>query len=275
MPKILIDNNCKLQAGILGDLMIHKNHRVFGPTLIILKTAIKHAFDNGFDIIYTLPNNDSIKIIERVGFEETKKMSTFVKIIDVPFYFRKYCWKPFSENIGFLAKKCIQIFSKETYVSYRGLINERNEFDSYFDDFFEKYQSTHLSLISEKKAAYLQWRYFENPLTKYRVLVHTEKFDMQIHGYLIFSIKNRMVSIYDILSVKKDTYKYLLKKVIQIANDEDCNAIYFTVPKKSRWPNLLRLYWYVDIKNDWSMYSICKKNISIDTWDFFQGDRNL
>ena len=90
MPKDMLVDGSPVRACIMGDYMIGGRYRVFGPALDLQKAVTKDFSNLGFRFIYTVPNQASIKIIERMGFVEMMRLRTLIKPVKALPYLKKY-----------------------------------------------------------------------------------------------------------------------------------------------------------------------------------------
>lgn len=275
LPKVIYFNNRAFSGAIMGDLMVHKDHRVFGPTIKLCKAAVNYVQDHNMDFIYTIPNADSIQIPHRVGLKESIELNCYAKLISISYYLNKYLPDFICKITAPLIELFFRLISKETYIRLTGIFNEVSESGSFFDELDQKVRNTSDSLISDHSSAYLKWRYYQNPLNSFRILTYREGSDKGLAGYIVFSEGNDSIEIYDMFCLKNEYVDYILKKIIQIARKKKCRAIYFTVPGKSQWPKKLFSYRFIDAKSRMKVCWMAYNGISLDNWDFFQGDRNI
>lgn len=275
MPKDIHWNSRTFHGVIMGDLMIHKKHRVYGPTLSLLKSATKLVFDHQLDFIYTIPNPDSSKVIERAGLESSVALHDYIKPINIGHYLVKYIPSFAAKTASLLASPFFHVFSKEIFTSAKGFFEVATIVDDSFDEFWEIFCNASKKVTGCYDLKYLRWRYCQNPLQPFQILTYRKSRKDTLSGYLIFTISNNGMVIYDILSLKEEYIYKMLKKAIQIAREKKLHAIYFTIPPKREWPRILKSFGFINAKASMQVCWLSDSKIPFDNWDFSQGDRNI
>jgi len=275
MPREMSLNGQIIKAGIMGDFMTGSQYRAFGPALDLLKTVIQKKTDLGFQFIYTTPTPESIKLAQRVGFKDIVKLYYLAKPIYVTYYLKKYMNTSVAKFVAPITEQVLKLTSKETYTLAKGHFEEVTTIDESFGVLWNKIKSDETGLIVNHSSAYLYWRYFKNPLYKFRVLTYRSDSKGEFLGYIIFSLRDKKMDIFEIITLQKDSADKLLKKIILIARREECQAIYFRLSETNLFINKLRQFGFYDTKDNGCILFFGKNNSLYDQWSFFEGDRNI
>jgi hypothetical protein len=275
MPKELLLNGRTIRAGILGDFMVGKKYRVFGPALHLIKEAIASMKNLGLELIYTIPNNGSKKLLERAGFIDIDSLYYLVRPINMQNYIKKYA-NPFVAKIiapfiGLYKK----YFSGEHFTLGKGCFEEVSRANELFDALWEKIKNKQIGIIGEHCSKYINWRYFQNPLYKFKVLTYKKREDGPILGYIVYTIYDNKLEIFNITSLYKNCTVRLLKRLAFIADQAYCNGIYITISKNNKWFNTLKSHLFFDTKYDMKLYFIGNKALLSNKWHFLGCDRNI
>ena len=83
---------------------------------------------------------------------------------------------------------------------YPSRVSELFYVDEQFDQLWEE-RRTDYDIIIRRDRSYMNWRYFLNPMEKYRLIVHVE--NEQIQGYAIFKRYEDEIQIVDLLIGKE------------------------------------------------------------------------
>ena len=75
---------------------------------------------------------------------------------------------------------------------------ETETFGNEFDLFWERLKTCGYGVLAKRDASFLAWRYMDNPSMKFRVLVCRQRDSGNLLGYVIFSINDCKVDIYDV-----------------------------------------------------------------------------
>lgn len=275
MPREMILNGEAISAGIVGDFMISSRYRVFGPAIPLLKMVVENKTNLGFQFIYTIPNPASIKLAKRVGFSDKTKLCCLVKPINIKYYINKYLSKKLAGSVAWMVEQVLMLVSKETYIIPNGYFEEVSSIDEVYDVLWDKIKNYKSGLYGVLNSKYLYWRYFQNPLRKFRLLSYKTKRDGELLGYIIFSLSEKKITIYEIVTLGKGYDGQLLKKLIHIGRKEACQAIYINLSEGNHMINRLKRFLFVDARNETSILTFCKDSISCNEWSVFDGDRNI
>lgn len=274
MPRKLFNKGKIIRAGIMGDFMIRSKDRIFGPSLMLPKFAISKGFDTGFDIIYTIPNSQAQKLIERIGFEKGMALKLMVKPLLTKHYLEKYLIIPFAKLAAPICDKLIILLAKETCSCGGGIVGEENSVDSSFDELWEIIRDRCQGIIGDHSGEYLRWRYFQNPQFVFRLLTLRGRNNILL-GYLIYSMGNGKLEVYDILVAEKSHALLLLRKLSGFARSEGGQAMYLRVSANSPLFLLLARCLFIKVRDDVKVHIIKKPDINLDEWSFFSGERNI
>jgi hypothetical protein len=275
MPKELLLNGRVVRAGMLGDYMIGGPFRVFGPALDLQKAVIKNFSDLGFGLIYTIPNEASLKIIQRMGYAEMTRLYSLVKPIKALPYLKRYINPAVARIVAPIADLVMKIGSKETYVASEGVFEETSSAGDSFDRLWKSFGPNHRGIIGDHSSAFLMWKYFQNPLKKFRVLGCKKDEKGDLLGYAFFAVQNDRMEIADIITLQKSCANGLLKQLIAKARRENCTSIGIMLSEDNSWLRRLKGFLFLDAKNYASVYGYGEKDVVSQPWQFFEGERNI
>ncbi len=273
-PRNMILNGKHIKAGIVGDYMIGDQYRVFGPALGLQKMVIDSMSKYGFDCIYTIPNIASKKMAQRAGYVCVAELMHFVKPVLTALYIRKYLNNRASELIGLVLDFMLKLISKDTYIKLDGCYEEALTIDASFDVLWKKVKKNTTGLIGDHSAEYIDWRYLKNPNNNYHILTHRKKPEGELLGYLVFSMNNGKIEIYDIISSGISSKERLLGKIIHIARKDNCKSIYIRLSKSSQFINNISKYIFYNARNDIELYAVSDDVSCFEKWEYSEGDRN-
>jgi hypothetical protein len=274
MPRTLYVDGKPTRAGILGDFVIKDKYRVFGPTMKLIKTAIETSSELGFQCLYTIPNSESVKVIERAGLSDLGSVFYFLKPIYSYRYLQKVMGPTLAKIFAPLLDFGIWITSKNTYCSPRGYFYEVQNADLSFDRLWDRIRESFEGIIGERRADYINWRYFQNPHYMFTILAYQEREGGDLCGYLVYSIHNNAIEIFDIISADQRHQLKLLKQVEKIARQSHLDTIYLTIFNNSLI-KILKRCWYIDSKYRFNLFFKGDLELNDRTWLFFAGDRNI
>ena len=274
MPREMVLNGKLVKAGIVGDFIVSNSYRVFGPALNLQKTVLESMSILGFDYVYTVPNQASIKMNQRAGYISAVKLVQFVKPVRSAQYLQKYLNDKLSIYVGYVLDFALKIFSKETWFFSTGHFDEIKTVNASFDAIWDEVKKLETGLIGNHSAEFIDWRYFKNPISAFRLITLRSKSEGKLLGYIIFSMIDGKIEIYDIFSLKKSNKNKLLRKIIHVARREKCQAIYIGLVENSLDIRNLQRFMFFNSKNDISIL-VFGEDVSIfSQWAFSESDRN-
>lgn len=276
VPRQLYAGGTSIRAGIMGDFMVGKRYRAFGPYLMLLKEAAGSRTDLGLDCIYTIPNSVSRMPCERAGLEKAKDLFCFVKPLMEQHYLEKAAPAVVAAALGHVVSASLKLTSRELVVSPRGVREEALRFDAAFDALWSTLRERTGGLMGDRSAPYLTWKYAQNPLRRFRLLTYREGAAAQLGGYLIFTLfENNKHEVYDICALDDGIVERLIAALVGIARAEKFQAIYFRASLSSRTLRLFKRFRFLKTNDALELYYSGRPGLSLTSWDFFSGDRNI
>lgn len=102
-------------------------------------------------------------------------------------------------------------------------VREVTSFDENFDDLWKRVHQSRKIMV-KRDSFYLQWRYFANSKSKYRVMIYHEK--DRLLGYSVFKRYDNEIQIVDLLTMPDVSIgKSLIQQTVNVAIKEGCVAI--------------------------------------------------
>jgi hypothetical protein len=274
LRQMFLDGKPK-RVGILGDFIVTKNFRVYGPGLLLPKTVLERYTSLGFDGLYTIPNAESLKIMIRVGMTERDNIRHLIKPLALQSYLR-------SRHVGLLASVfaplgnlALRFLSRETYALRRGIVREESDVDESFDALWAEVKSRHPGLIGDRSAVYLRWKFLRNPLLGCRVITVRAGAEETLRGYLLFEITGDRLAVVDLLAAERPFILSLLRATARIARVEGCKAIYLRIGSHDPVISLLSQCLFVDARDELRVFVHAPEKRLFDHWYFVDGDRNI
>lgn len=276
MPRNFFYDGEEMLFGIMGDFVVEKRHRGFGPGIQLPKYVLGRAKELGFKLVYTLPYYDSLKPIERAGFKLKIKLGWLIK----PLMFNNYLSNSAAAR---LLNLCTRVFDMMCSALVLNSVVMGNDYftvaeviDDSFDEFWAELKRRERGVLGSRDSRYLEWRYMQNPLVKFKTLALRCKVTKELSGYVVFTKGDNKLNIYDI-QCKRNRVKYLLlQKLVQIAREEGCEGIYLLSSVGARDSTTLKVFGFIPHEEEHSLYyAALGSEMNLEAWWFFQGDRNV
>jgi RimJ/RimL family protein N-acetyltransferase len=276
MPRDVFLNRKKARAGILGDIMVQSKHRGLGVGLRLVRATVEHMAELGLEFVYSIPNEASRKTMERAGLRGIGMLQTMVRPIRAEYYLEKHLNPIIAKAVSAIADQAMKLISRETYVRPKGVFEELRSFDEAFGRFWErKIAEDADGAIGDRRPSYLTWRYLKNPEHDFRVIMFKRDGDRDLEGYLVFCIDFGKMRIYDIFALEEEAVEALLKRAVTLAREEKCHGIYVEVFERNPLVKDLKLFRFMDTKDDARILALGCDQLMNGEWLFFAGDRNI
>jgi len=276
LPRKLYFNGKPLLAGALGDFMVDEKYRVFGPNLLLVRTVLAALDDLGLSFIYTVPNESSRMVAKRAGVRYSTRLDCYARPIDMSFYLRKYVPGPIAAIMSPAADLLLRLSSREIRRAPAVDVEETGEIGEAFDRIWDRMREERTGLIGDRSAAYMRWRYGDNPLSDFRFITCRMRGERDLSGYAVFSVREEnKVDVYDLQAFGDDCIAGLTRKLIAIGRAESRQAIYYIAPDWSPMFGELKRYRFFDTKDTLLLGFFGEPDISLEDWEFTSSDRNI
>jgi hypothetical protein len=274
LPKHMIRNGRIIHAGILGDFMVHSKYRVFGPNLLLLKTALAGMADLDFALLYTVPNAQSVQLIKRAGANSVGSFKNFVKPLEVKHYLSRHMDQFSQSLLAPFVGIGLRLISKDTYISSKGFFEEIFRIDASFDLLWNSVKDR-LTLAGDHSAAYLGWKYLLNPHNDFRMLTFKESAGESLLGFLVFTVDQNRLNIYDMAALNKASINKLLMQIVRIGRMENCFSVNVEIFETNPLLTSFRSFGFLDAKTDFVVFSSGEEQWPDSGCYLFSGDRNI
>jgi len=177
-------------AGVACDLAVNKDHRFLQPALL-LQRALLSAAHAGVRVVYGLPNPAGASVLKYVGYREFCSVHRYAKLLRVSHYLERS--RKFGAVVPFIGRMADHGFAV-LQLFRRGRQNAQVTqvfpcFDERFDELWSRVGSAHPALTVRDRQ-FLNWRYHECPLRRYKTLGLLTKDESRLLGYLIYYVEN-------------------------------------------------------------------------------------
>ena len=274
MPKEFNLKGKRFLAGIVGDFVIKKQYQVFGPSITLLKEVILKHKELKYDFLFTLPNPAAEKVCIRAGFMKLDITDRFVKVINpgkkIGKYFPKILRPALEPILDFIYK----FISTETFI-LQGLkeIQIENAEKLNIDAVIEKKMDQYSKGIQNKK--YFDWKYFRNPLNKYKLSKFELKYSGKCVGMLFYTENKSIIHIYDFLEMENGYLKNITRKFINTKRKKKYESISIRLIEKSILAYDYRKLGFIQRNEKLPILFAGKPENMPTNWLFMDGERNI
>ena len=186
-------------AGILSDFAVSKAHRTAAAALAVQRRLMADSLLR-FDFIYGCPNKEAEPIFKRLGFHTVAATASYSRVLRTGDKLTAVVRSRWLANIAAafadkaLAASDARVLLRRPFF-FRAELTDRA--DERFDDLWRRARH-HYGITGERSADYLNWRYADFRTTRHRFFVVSERKSRRLCGYVVFSVKDNVVSIDDL-----------------------------------------------------------------------------
>lgn len=272
------------QAGIAGDFLVNKKHRVLKPAIMLQRSAISAADKRDVDFIYGFPNNAAEPIIKRVGYRLLSPMTRLVKIIKTAPQLRKLGLNEYWVNLlSPLLDFLLRLISIETwYRGNRGFICEEvKDFDERFDQLWNR-EKSQFAIAGERTASYLRWRFIEAPHdAENKVFAIFDSQKSVLKGYIVYRYQHNSVQIRDFLFAEdKKAILVLMTSFLRHVRSLSPDSLMINLLENNNIIQKMKRFGFMKRQSDGNVYLYCTDKVwqeltlsgHPDNWLLMQSD---
>lgn len=216
LPRQMLVEGTIVTGGVLADFAVTKAHRIAGAALAIQRALAKGSLPAGIQFLYGYPNAKSVVIFKRLGYRVVGESSLWVKPLRSAYKLRERVKNPallratsavVDVGLG-SADRALSLFhgavrrARGDHRSYAVL--ELDRADARFDDLWQRARAGY-SVIGEKSAHYLNWRYTEFTTRRHRFYCLTDRATGRLRAYVVYTTRDGTASVEDMFGEDLDT----------------------------------------------------------------------
>ena len=239
-PRRVLVDGLLVSAGVLADFAVTKTHRVAGAALAIQRAVAKGSFPAGVQFLYGYPNAKSVAIFERLGYRRVGESTFWVKPLRSAYKVRERVQSPvFAGALSTVLDGGLDVADKALALVHRARRRVRGDNASYetveveradarFDDLWTRAR-TAFSVMGEKTAAYLNWRYTDFTTRRHDFFCLLDRATGQLCAYAVYSVHEDKALIADLFGERLDvTATELLLRLSQHLRRKGVSSLMFS-----------------------------------------------
>ncbi|MGB0909847.1 MAG: hypothetical protein ACPGYT_05750 [Nitrospirales bacterium] len=202
-PRSLYIGLQKKIGWVLGDFCISEEYRSLGPAIQLQRACLEGVNIEGNTIWYDFPSEKMLAIYKRLKISSPGKMIRFVKPLKVDRKVRAWVNSPLLQRcINGIGNRILDVNNRRGKVS-TGLTLDVHvgEYGYEFTELSEKVGDS-VGNCLERTAAFLEWRYKQNPLGDYVMI--TARLDGELKGYAVFTETESDAILIDIFGFRNE-----------------------------------------------------------------------
>lgn len=184
-------------CGQVADFGIDLSFRSLGPAIRLQRCTFEPVLKGELAFCYDCPPHDlGMAMFDRLGLKETCRMQGYVKLLRADRQLERLLGKPAGRMVSGITNPLLRMQSS------RSPSSGKLDFSAYTGEFTDEFSNldlalrTAVSIRNRRSAEDLNWRFRENPLQKFEVLIARQHGDLA--GYLIYSVTEEDAYVFDL-----------------------------------------------------------------------------
>jgi hypothetical protein len=209
---------------IFGDFCVASNYRSIGPALQLQRACLQAVDDGWARVAYDLPSGNMMAVYRRMGIRESGKLVRMAKPLRIN---REVAQQIQSATLANLVSQAgnAALRLRDRIRSISSDLDTRNHEETFGPEFTQLFEHVgkNENWCVERSAAYLNWRFREHPITRYRTWTSRRKGHLE--GYAITQRNRLDVQIVELCTQAPEVLQSLVVSVIDSARAERANTL--------------------------------------------------
>jgi GNAT superfamily N-acetyltransferase len=239
-------HDSEILASLEVEGVTHPEYQRQGIFVAMGQKLISDMKKEGISYVYGFPNENALPGHRKLNCIELFNLHIMIRPINMKNISKK---RVANNLLGLLAniagRLTFKLFyrPKKPQAEIGVKIKTISEFDSRFDDFWEKVKKDH-NILLKRDSKYLNWRYTKCPEKEYKIYA-AEK-DNEILAWVVVRVLKRFDldngAIVDLLGLHnhENVMHALIMKVVEDLKQKKVDLVACSIPKTSSYYNLLR-----------------------------------
>lgn len=279
-PRRALIQGRQITGWVLGDFCISDEHRSLGPALQLQRACISGVDSGSADFCYDFPSAGMMAVYRRLRIAETGAMVRFAKPLRVDRKVREFVKAPFASRTISAAGNFMLRMSD-------GVSSSSREFEYSLQQQHCGEEFTTLAqrvagqwgMHIERSAAYVNWRFLANPLSRHEMLVARSR--GRVVGYVIFIADREDATVIEMFGeTDRAVVRGLVTALLKLLRERNIVAVSASLSSSHPWVEMLQEQGFrrresVPIVVYWAPQFGCQVNGVDETmWWLASGDRD-
>lgn len=225
---------------VLGDFCVSDRHRSLGPALKLQRSCLQLAADSGTPFWYDFPSRAMMTVYQRLRIAPRGQMRRLVKLLRVEHKLAALTGLPrVARGIGRLLDG-FRALRPGLPTTFRGLLLDlhSSRFGEEFSHLAER-ESASYGMCLKRSAAYLNWRYLDNPTASHEVVIARRQ--GRLMGYAVFTCDGTGATLVDLFgSQERRVLAGLVRAASAVARHRGGASLSVSLPDSHPWVGLFR-----------------------------------
>ena len=226
-------------AWVLGDFCVSDAYRSVGPALALQRACLAEVTTGGVRFCYDFPSSGMMAVYRRLGIRPLAQMVRLSRPLRIDSRLRKIVGSAaLSRGLGAVTCAVLAFHHRRTATTEVEIALHESAFDSEFTDLYRRY-TNHGTVMVERSAEYLNWRYRANPVHRHEVM--TARRNGHLVGYAVFRQEETAAVLADLFTADGSAVVTdLAHGVVGLARRRGLEAVSIPLLESSPWIQPLR-----------------------------------
>jgi hypothetical protein len=277
-----------VETGMPCDFAVVKKHRIGGAAIGIQRALTEGSRAAGQTFLCGSPNRKSLPITKRIGYQVIGDAHAWVKPLRSAYKLGEYVKSPLLARLaGPVLDVALRTMDRVRVPPRRktwgGEILERA--DARFDGLWERARERY-TLIGEKTAGFLNWRYGGFTTQRYRIFALTAQEGGRVAGFVVYAVVNDKVFVADLFAEDLEgALDQLLMGFARVVRREGHVSIFLNYVGSAAFGERLKRLGYfrtADLKRSLVVFfekgtpsELASELLKRENWLMFDGDMDI
>ncbi len=283
IPRRFSVNGDLLMGTLSLDLMVHADYRRRGIFAELGTYAARRVDREKCLFMTAFPiRKETIGGLIKIGWETVGELPVLVYPLRFRGIMKRYVhFSPLSLLLGGIARGVYLLLWRGRRAGAEGIqLEEVNHLDARFDSFWEKAVKLY-PVMGARDRAFLNWRYFQNPVRTYSLYRAME--DGEMTGYLILRkvdlLQFKSAVVVDLLALNDRALSALVEEGIKQSLKEEVDLLSCMIPKRHPYYRALRSFGFLPSPKAFlfMVYRLAKEKVPLspEAWYVNWGDTDV
>lgn len=226
------------RAWVLGDFCLDARYRSLGPALRLQRACLSVLESDDAAFCYDFPSASMMAVYKRLGVGTAGQMVRMAKPLRVDRKLKGMIESRVLRGVVSAAGNVLLKWNSPRAVADRSL--ELSVLDGFCRDEFTALAEENrgeFGICLERSAAYLNWRYVDNPLARHEIV--TARRDGRLVGYIVWTQAGEDAAIVDLFGQKdRSVMRCLVAQVTALARERGVQTLSVSMNEGHPWLSL-------------------------------------
>lgn len=225
---------------VLGDFCVNERYRALGPALTLQRACLALADEAGIAFCYDFPSRAMMTVYRRLRVSPIGQMRRLVKTVKVDWRLGRLIRLPALRRTVALAGQRLLASTHRRVKKPAELVValQQEPCDEAFTRLWEA-EAGGYDVCLKRTAAYLNWRYRENPIARHEIL--TARVGDRLLGYAVFTTVGESAVLVDLFGSRDtNTLQVLTQEVADLVRRRGCVNLSVSLVDSHRWTGMFR-----------------------------------